>query len=56
MWMDGMGWMGLVIIGHRSSKSTFSANNLRELFKNSVVKLHKMACIEQIELHKLPEL
>ena len=23
---DGMGWMGLVIIGHRSSKSTFGAN------------------------------
>ena len=25
---DGMGWMGLVIIGHRLSKSTFGANNM----------------------------
>ena len=27
MGWDGMGWDGMVIIGHRSSKSTFDANN-----------------------------
>ena len=26
-WMVGMGWDGMVIIGHRSSKSTFGAYN-----------------------------
>ena len=27
-WMDGMGWDRMVIIGHRSSKSTFGANKM----------------------------
>ena len=31
MGWDGMGWDGMVIIGHRSSKSTFDANNLRHV-------------------------
>ena len=26
--MGGMGWDGMVIIGHRSSKSTFGAKNI----------------------------
>ena len=27
--MDGMGWDGMVVIGHRFSKSTFGANNTK---------------------------
>ena len=32
---DGMVWMGLVIIGHRSFKSTFSAN--KDIPENSEI-------------------
>ena len=40
LWMDGwdgMGWMdGMVIIGHRWSKSTFGANKVNSTLRNSV--------------------